>query len=225
MDADWVVGMLVFIVFTGWALSYYFAFFQADVSDFETAAEAGQSKVMDFVSVPVYEIPVRYYSNGPVTDGVLKAKSIWYSGEKNSTIVFSAGSPLPCRIDGDDLYWQADLSDGYNNFTIATADANSTANCTGAFGISSSNQTEPWVAEEGRMISLARISEMAGMEYDEFRSSLGMNQNFMFTIKSAGLETEYGKSIPSGPVDVNLKTTEWRIYETREKANVTIAVW
>lgn len=225
MDVDWIVGIFVFMVFTGWAFSYYVAIFQESGSQFGVVAEAGQMSVMDSVSANVYEAPVRYYSDGPVADGVLKAKSVWYSGEKNSTMVFSGDALLPCRIDGDDLYWQADLADGYNYFTIATADVNTTMNCTATFAITQSNLTTPWAFEKRRMVSLTRINGMANTGYDGFRSSLGMNQNFRFSMESAGGEIAYGKSIPSGPVNVNSKKTEWKIYETQEKANITVAVW
>jgi hypothetical protein len=225
MEVDWVVGIFVFLVFIGWAFSYYFAIFQENASRFETTAEAGQRNVMGFISVDVYEAPVKYYSNGPVANGVLKAKSVWYSGEKNSTMVFAGGSPLPCRIDGDDLYWQADLSAGNNYFTITTANVNTTMNCTAAFAISSFNLTVPWALERKTMVSLTRINEMANTSYDGFRNSLGMNQNFRFRMERAGGDIAYGKSGPSGPVNVNSKKTEWKIYETQEKANITVAVW
>jgi hypothetical protein len=225
MDIDWVISVFVFIVFISWALSYYFAIFQENASQFETAAEAGQKNIMDFVSTDAYEAPVRYYSNGPVTNGVLKAKSVWYSGEKNSTMVFAGGSPLPCRIDGDDLYWQADLSAGYNYFTITTADVNTTMNCTASFAISSFNLTVPGVLEKKTMISLTKINGMANMSYAESKVLLGANQNFRLKLETAGGETVYGKSIPSGPVNVNSKKTEWKIYETHENANITVAVW
>lgn len=225
MEVDWIVGIFVFIVFIGWAFSYYFALFQGNASQFDVAADAGQKNVMDFIAVDVYELPVKYYSNGSVANGVLKAKSIWYSGEKNSTMVFSGDNSLPCRLDGDDLYWQADLADGYNYFTILTADANTTTNCTATFAISSFNLTIPWTLEKKTMVSLTKINGMTNMSYAETRGLLGMNQNFKLKLERAGGEISYGKSIPSGSVNVNSKKTGWKIYETQEKANVTVAVW
>jgi len=225
MDIDWVVGIFVFLVFTCWAFSYYFALFQENADQFETAADIGQNKLMDFISADVYEMPVKYYSYGSVSGGILKAKSVWYSGGKNSTMVFSGDSPLPCRIDGDDLYWQADLSDGFNYFNIMTADINTTLNCTATFAISSFNLTIPWALEEKSMVSLTRINGMINTSYSELRGSLGMNQNFRFVLERPGGQTNYGNSLPLGPVNIRSKKTEWKIYETGEEANITVFVW
>jgi hypothetical protein len=225
MDIDWIIGVFVFIVFIGWSFSYYFAIFQDNGTGFGIAAEIGQEKIMGFAAVDVYEAPVKYYSGGAIAGGVLKAKSLWYAGEKNSTIVLSGGAPLPCIIDGNDLYWQADVAGGMNYYAIMFADANTTQNCTGTFSITEANLTSPWALEKKQMLSLAKINEMTNMSYDAFRSSIGMKQNFLILIETAGGETRYGKSVPSGPVNVNSKRTERMIFETMENANVTIAVW
>jgi hypothetical protein len=225
MDVDWVIGVFVFMVFIGWSFSYYFAVFQENSSSFVTAAAIGQEKVMGFITVDVYETPVKYYSGEAVASGVLKAKSLWYAGERNSTIVFSGSSSLPCRLDGDDLYWQTNVASGVNYYTIMFADANTTQNCTGSFGITDSNLTSPWALEKKQMLSLAKINEMTNMSYDDFRSSVSMRQNFLIKIGRQSGETKYGRSIPSGPVNVNSEKTVRRIFETSELANITIAVW
>jgi hypothetical protein len=225
MDIDLIVGIMVFLVFTGWALSYYFTIFQAGGNYFEAAADVSQDKLMGIISADVYEAPVKYYSGDAVPNGVLQAKASLYSGEKSSAMVFSGGTPLPCRIVGDDLYWQADVSAGYNYFTVTTAGVNTTSNCTASFSISASNVTTPWVFEKKTMISLAKISGMTGTGYEEFRKSQGLNHNFRIRISSPSVETIYGKSVPQGSVNVNSKTSAWKIYETGEFANVTVAVW
>ncbi|MFH1236964.1 MAG: hypothetical protein V1648_00990 [Candidatus Aenigmatarchaeota archaeon] len=224
MDFDWIIGVFVFMVFIGWSFSYYFAMFQVQGSSFELAADSGQQKVMDFLAVDVYEAPVKYYSSGTVADGVLKAKSLWYAGERNSTIVFGGGS-LPCRLDGNDVYWQANVGAGYNYYTIMFADVNTTLNCTGTFATTGANLTSPWALEKREMISTAKISEMEGMSYSSFRNGISLRHNFMITIEKTSGNVEYGKAIPSGPVNVNSRKTERKVFETGELANITIAVW
>ncbi len=225
MDVDWIVGVFVFIVFVAWSFSYYFALFEESENQFEIAVEIERNKIVDFLSVDVYESPVKYNSPGSVNDGVLKAKSVWYSGEKDSTKVFSGSEALPCRISGDDLYWQANLTNGFNYFKIQIANVNATLNCSGTFSISSSNLTTPWAFEKKTMLSLSKVYEMANMSYDGFRYLLGLNEDFKIKVERTGGDIEYGRSIPSGPVNVNSKEIERKIFETSEIANITIAVW
>ncbi len=225
MDVDWIVGILVFLIFVGWAFSYYFALFEEKGDQLGLSAEIEREKITDFLSVDVYESPVKYDSPGSVSDGVLKAKSVWYAGEKNSTRVFSGGDSLPCRVSGDDLYWQADLASGYNYFTIQVADVDEAMNCSGTFGISSSNLTVPWAFERKTMLSLSRINEMEGMDYGVFRDSLGLSEDFRIKVEREAGDIEYGKSIPEGAVNVNSKESQKRVFESSEIVNVTIAVW
>jgi len=225
MEIDWVIGIMVFLVFIGWAFAYYFAIFQQSDMQFEIAAGIERDKVLNFISASVYEAPVIYESGEAVSGAVLKAKSVWYSGEKNATKVFSGSEALPCRIDGDDLYWQADVASGTNVFAIAMADVNTTMNCTASFAITSSNLTVPWAFEKKTMASLARLQQMNGTAYGTFKDALGINQNFRIKIEKASGGMTYGKSIPSGPVNVHSKEFGREIFETSEQANITIYVW
>lgn len=225
MDVDWVVGIMVFLIFVGWAFSYYFAIFQQGENQFEIAAATETEKVMNFIAIDVYEIPVKYNSGSAVSDAVLKAKSIWYHGGKNATRVFAGDEASPCRIDGDDLYWQADLAGGFNYFTIETADANTTMNCTGSFPISSFNLSVPWAFEKEGMLSLTKIYEMANMSYDDFRTSAGINHNLKIKIEKPSGEISYGRSAPGGPANAYSKVHQRKIFETSEWANVTVTVW
>lgn len=224
MDFDWIIGVFVFMFFIGWSFSYYFAMFQVQGSSFELAADSGQQKVMDFLAVDVYEAPVKYYFPDAAS-AVLKAKSLWYAGESNSTIIFHDGDALPCILEGDDVYWQDDVASGYNYYIIMFADVNTTTNCTGTFATAAANLTSPWSLEKREMISTAKISEMEGMSYSSFRSSISLRHNFMITIEKTSGNVEYGKAIPSGPVNVNSRKTERKVFETGELANITIAVW
>ncbi len=225
MEIDFIVGILVFLVFVGWAFSYYIMIFGDAENRFEIAAETEAGKITDFLSVDVYEIPVRYDSPSPASGGVMRAESVWYHGEKNTTRVFSGSTRLPCRISGNTLYWQADLSAGENYFRILVANMNETMNCTGSFPVSSSNLTIPWALERREMLSLSRVSEMTDMDYEAFRSAAGLNEDFRVEIETAEGETVYGKSIPSGGVDVVVKKFRMPVFETFGSANITIAVW
>ena len=225
MDIDWIVGIFLFLVFVGWGFSYYFAMFSGNEVQFEQTAELERQKIMSFVAVDVYEAPVKYNSSASVSNAVLKAKSVWYSGEKNSTRVLSNENALPCRLDGDDLYWQANLAQGFNVFRIRTASVNTTANCTGTFTITSSNLTVPWALERKEMASLTKIYEMTNTTYDGFRDAIGTNMNFRFVLEAPSGDINYGKAIPSGAVNVYSKKTVMKMFETSESVNITVAVW
>lgn len=225
MDIDWIVGIFVFIFFVIWAFSFYTALFREGDSQFGVLADVEREKIMGYTEVDVYEAPVRYVSPGDVTDGIFRAGSVWYSGERNSTRVFSGNDQLPCRISGDELFWQANVTSGTNVFTIRTAEVNSTMNCSGTFSISSYNTTVPWVFEEMSMISLQRLGEMENMSYEDFRSLAGLNEDFSMSVVSPSLGLELGRSIPYGPVDVNSREYRRTVYENSEVANVTISIW
>jgi len=224
MDVDWIVGIFLFLVFVSWGFSYYFAMFSGNEVQFEQTAELERQKIVSFVAVDVYEAPVKYNSSA-ASNAVLKAKSVWYSGEKNATRVLSNENALPCRIDGDDLYWQANLAQGFNVFRIRTASVNTTANCTGTFTITSSNLTVPWALESKEMASLTKIYEMANTTYEGFRDAIGTNMNFRFVLEAPSGDINYGKAIPSGAVNVYSKKTGMKMFETSESVNITVAVW
>lgn len=226
MDVDWVVGIMIFILFTGWSFAYYSGLFGGSREDPSETLAMERDKVLDSFSVYVYRAPVVYGSQDSVADSVLKAKSVWYHGEKNSTRVYSSGGDLlPCRISGDGLYWEADVSAGENEFAIQIAEVNESMNCTGSFSISSHNLTCPRAFEKSNMLSLHLVNETTSMGYDRFRSSHGINHDFRLSLEWGNRSTVYGKALPSGPVDVVSWERETRVVEMPGMANVTVAVW
>lgn len=225
MEVDWIVAVLVFLVFVGWSFSFYAAIFQESGNQLSITAIVERNKLMEHVSVDVYQIPVRYNSPGDVTDGVLKAGSIWYSGGKNTTRVFMSSNNFPCIISGDELYWQDSISSGYNYYFIEMADLNEPMNCSGSFSISSFNVTVPWALEHRTMISITKINEILNMSYDDFREQANLNSDFRLTVQKASGNVVAGKSIPVGAIEVDSRSNEREIFETSEDANITIAIW
>lgn len=225
MDVDFIVAIFVFLVFVVWGVSFYLMLFEESGDQFALSADLSREAVMDFIHADVYEAPVVYESSVPASPVVLRADDVWYHGERNSTRVIRDGNTLPCRISGDSLYWQADLSSGTNTFTIQTATVNSSPNCTGAFSISSYNFTVPRAFVKKRMVSSVKIDNMTNMSYDSFRDCAGLSNDFRITVARDSGDVSYGKSVPAGPVDIFSETAQKRIFETSETANITIAVW
>ncbi|MCD6590992.1 MAG: hypothetical protein J7K72_03390 [Candidatus Aenigmarchaeota archaeon] len=225
IEIDWIIGMFVFFVFIAWAFIYYSGMFQPDVDYLDEMADVVQEAVVNNISVDVFSVPVVFNSPADVQDAVLVAEYVWYNGEKNSTKVYENGQTLPCRIVGDKLYWQTNLSQGINRFTIEFANVNVTLNCNSSFSVEHSNMTVPWVLEKNEMVSLNKIYHMTNTSYSKFKEIAGLKNDFMFNIVSPSVNITYGKQIPRGMIDINVDTRRFVIWELAEPANITIAVW
>ena len=224
MDIDWIAAIALFLIFVSWSLSYYIDIFQAQESEI-SPADSDARRIIELLSAKTYNVPVEYTADSPVSGAVFEAKSLWYHGEKNSTRVFYRGVQIPCIIEGESLYWQADISAGENYFEIKTADANSTLNCSGAFTISAPILAVPWAFEEGVMLSMPKILEMSSMNYEDFASQAKVAHDFKISIKTQSENITYGKSMPAGPKNIYSKAYSLRVFETSENANVTILLW
>ena len=223
MDVDWIVAIMVFLVFVVWSFSYYFTLFPRSEGFLESVTETDTEKIMNFLSANVYRIPVRVNSNGE--DNVtLMAKSVWYRGTKNSTRIFKDGESLPCMIIGDDLYWLANLSSGWNYFYIEFSGLNTSLNCDSEFSLVNVTQTIPWVLERKSLLSLTRVNEMTNMSYEDFKENLDIEEDFNILLEWDGTTKTYGKPLPENR-EVYVKVYENLLWETSENINVSVRVW
>jgi len=223
MDVDWVVAIMVFLIFVGWSFSYYFTLFPESGGFLGSAADTGKEKIIGFLSTDVYSVPVKVESGGE-DNVVLKASGVWYHGEKNSTRVVRDSVSLQCRIAGDDLYWLANLSSGWNYFGIEFSGIESGLNCDSGFSLSNSTQAVPWALESVEMISLTMINEMTNTSYDDFKDEVGLEEDFSVSLEWGGSIQTYGKSLPLGS-DVYVRRYEGMIWENSEDINVSIRLW
>jgi hypothetical protein len=224
MNIDEIVAIVVFLFFVIWSFSYYFSLFQFGGEYLAIVADLDKDKIIDYLSINVYSVPVVFESANETNDSILLAKSVWYSGNKNTTRVFFGDQSLPCRIEGDDLYWQVDLEPGDNQFTIEFSDANMSLRCNSTFPLSEYNLTIPWSLERKCMISMSKVNGMSNMSYEDFKDHLDIDEDFRIELKTETSNTTYGKSLPSN-VDIKIRTFASLIWETLEGVNITLSVW
>jgi len=223
MDIDWIVAIMVFLIFTGWAFSYYFTLFPESEVFLESVADIDRDKIVDFLSTSVYTVPVKLNSSGK-NNSVLNASAVWYYGARNSTKVFRDGFSLPCRIVGDNLYWLANLSSGENYFHIEFSEIETPLNCDSGFSLENVTKTIPWMLERRELVSLSKINNMTNTSYEDFKKSLGIEEELSISLEWDGVSESYGKSLPENR-DVYARTYEGVLWEDSKSVNVTIRVW
>ncbi len=222
MDIDWVLAITVFMFFVVWSFAFYFSLFLFDEGYTGVAADVAMESLMDSIETSSYSVPVTYDSASQEDDAVLMAGFVWYGGNRSTTRVRRGGESLDCRVIGNDTYWLANLSSGENHFRIEFAYSNYTG-CNGSFSVATSYRTIPGALERKVMLSLPGVYEMNSTPYDEFRESMGMENDFMVEIGGSS-PVVYGKTPPSAR-DVYARNFVRTIFETMEEVNVTFTVW
>lgn len=226
MDIDWILAIAVFLIFVSWSFTFFFSFIRFDQGYLNIANDIEMEKVMDFLEVDTYSLPVEAYSSSGQSGTVLKTGYIWYHGNRNTTRVSGGGSLLPCRIVGNESFWQADLSPGENHFTIEFCDLEeNTSSCNGTFPTAGANQTVPWALEHSEMVSLSRINNMTSSGYDEFRELVGMTQDFSLEILGESTNVTFGANLTESPDNVFVRERNNTIWETKEEVSVRFALW
>ncbi len=226
MHVDMIIAFSVFLIFVIWGFSYYSTIFADTGENMGNILSSVYEKVLGFLAINVYDTPVHYNSTGPASNAVLYLTYTWSSGTKNSTRILLNGQQLPCIISGNTLYWQTDLVAGTNYFVMRTTNQDENMNCIGGFDTGNANQTIPWVEETKQMISQNRIDRMESMDYVAFKNILGIDRNFRIEINrtETGNMTVYGADLP--PItNVYSKQSWYKIFESNQKAELTVSVW
>lgn len=207
MDVDWIIAMGLFLVFISWSFVYYTGFFSPS-ADMKAGVEGISSRVVDYLSVDVYDVPV-VYDSGVNGSRVLYMDFSWPPYSKNSTRIFSGNGTLPCRITGDRVYWQAGLSQGENRFVMRYHAGNGSLLCGSGFPATNASQAIPRAAERGRMFSQERISRMLAVDFQGFSYILGVSQDFRVELEIGNATVEYGIEPPLG-YNVYVRETKGR---------------
>jgi len=222
-----IVAVAVFFFFLVWAFSYYYSILPDVVDNFSLAANEVFYKIINNIFVDAYEIPVKFYSENP-TNAVLYAKLTYIP---NSTMVFSGEQQLSCEIDGNRIYWSADLTNGENYFKIKYVNINTPVNCDSSFSAlnkSNANITIPWSAEKTYVFSQQKINEFfncssdCDYKYRIFKENLGINEDFNLRILG-GINLTFGKKPPANR-DVYVFMKEGRL-DNWGYINITVSLW
>ena len=228
-EIDAIVGVVVFVVVVSWAFVYYAQIMQANTGTdpMEGIADRASDRLVGYLSVPAYEMPVKHVSAGNVLGAVFWLDYAWPSAAaRNSTMVYKGSTRISgsdCNITGSRLYWKSNADAGANNFKVVYYERNATMNCTGGGLGSPVNRTLPWAAVRTSRLSQSRISTMAGMDYESFKAALDLGRDFRVQVNASGYVTTYGPPTPNS-TSVYEKTTS-AATEAGNSAEVMVWVW
>ena len=220
MNVDWAVAIGVFVVFVGWSLVYYTGFF-AQGTDISQGLDSLAERVMEFLEVAEYSMPVRYDSPG-AGQGILYAELLLPGVEEGQLKVLDDGGELECMLSGDRLYWEADLEAGDNDFEIAYSDLGM-GGCDGSFGTSGANQTFPLSVVRRMKLSQSRLLEVQSTSYQEFGESLGTGNNIRLEW-SGTIQGSYGPEAP-GNRDIFVRETSRPLLELAGTVDMRVLAW
>jgi hypothetical protein len=224
MRLDWIVAITLFLFFVSWSFIYYTEFFTEKSEPLTNVATMVSDKIVGFLQTDVYRVPVRFNSSNTTINSVLYLDFIWPDGTKNSTRMFSGDDQLLCNISDNTMYWLSNLTQGENYFLMKFAESNTTMNCNASISTQHISKTVPWVQEKKTLISQLKIDEMLNTDYNSFRDSLDINQNFRVELEINESTTTYGLNPPLLS-DIRVEETNSMIWENNQKIKIRVLVW
>ena len=219
MNVDWAIAVSVFLVFIGIGFAYYWGLFETNSNPVQASLEPVNGKVLGFLMVDSWNVPVRYTSSGSGLE-VLYLDFSWPEGTRDSTRILDSNLPLSCMLQGDRVYFQADVQEGDNDFEMTFSNVSSPPACSYMLETADANQSVPWASEKSMRISQARVDQMLATDYSQFRQSLGIIRNFRV---EAGTSS-YGPSPPQY-TSTYVKETYSIIQETGQPITIRVMVW
>jgi len=219
MNVDWVVAISVFLIFIGISFGLYWGLFEAKPETAGSYLEPVSQKILGFLQVDSWRIPVRCNSTQSGIS-VLYFDFQWPEGAKNSSRIFDSGLPLSCMLQGNRLYFQADVEEGDNDFDVSFANMSSPLLCDSVLDTGVAIACVPWASELSRSISQSKIDQMLATEYTQFRQSLGITRNFRVEVQG----NSYGPQSPKYS-NTYVKETRSLIQETVQPVTISVAVW
>ncbi len=169
--------------------------------------------------VDSWTVPVRYTSAGPGVS-IIYFDFQWPEGTKDSTRVLDTGLSLSCMLQGDRVYFQANVEEGENYFDMEFANVSSPVLCDSVLETLNANLSIPLASEKSRRISQSRVDQMLATDYSQFRQSLGIIRNFQVGVGPSS----YG---PQPPQYTNTYVEESRylVQGTGEPITIRVMVW
>ena len=217
-----MLGLVIFIIFITWSLSFYIALIPETNESEMKAAEITKEKIINYLTSDVFKVPV-IFNSGSSGLTVLHADNLWYSGNKTTTRVFFEGIEQECIISGDTLFWQSDVSAGQNIFEIKFSENNEPQNCSGNFSVVNSTLAVPGVIEISDRVSNYSVQDMLNTSYEEFTQSLRISENFYLSLRSAPLNVTYGNNVSRAEniFPIKYENAFW----DGEPVTIMISVW
>ena len=221
MNVDWAIAVSVFLIFISIGMASYWSLFETDSNAIGISLDSANSKVLGFLQVDSWATPVMYDSLGGTE--ILYLDLTWPEGTKDSAMITDSGLALDCMFQGDRLYFLADVEPGSNGFLLTFANVSTTLVCGFTLETAGANLSLPLASEKSLRVSQARLDQMLGTEYAQFRQSLGITRNFRVEVDS-GTTTAYGPSPPQY-TNTYVKETRSLIQETGQPVTIRVMVW
>lgn len=214
MEIDWIVSVVVFLMFLIAAFSYYFSLYP-ELSILKYKTDIIAEKLINFLKPEGYRVPIEYISE-TAGNRLIYFYFKWPFG-KQTTRIYSGSSRLPCQIMADRVYFQANVVEGKNYFTMRFSDENTTG-CNANLSLSNITMAKALAMEREDLISESRLNEMFSMEYEKFNSFLGIEGDFRIEIDG----NVYGPNPSESAVG---KEFSGRIRETGKNIEIRILAW
>jgi len=219
MNVDWAVAISAFLIFIGIGFASYWTLFEPDANPVQQALDPINEKVLSCMQVESWSVPVSYNSSSSGI-AVLHFDFNWPAGTSDSARVLDSGLQLSCMLQGNRMYFEANVQIGQNDFDMVFANTSSPLQCSSIIDTTNSIHATPLASEKSWKISQSRISQMLGTEYTQFRQSLGIARNFQVDTGSG----VYGPQ-PPDKTSVYVKETNSILYETGQPVTIRVKVW
>ena len=202
MRIDWIVAIVIFLIFAVWAFSYFTLLTQGRIASRSEPAFLAGERIADYMGTELTSIPANFTAGADVQNVTLWAYVSWVGSEMNSTRVVGrqfSNASLPCMISGSKVYWKANLTSGKNTFFIEYADINTSLECDQVIPQSGSNQTTLWAAEKRRMFSSVKNSQVCSLINsfpENVKWDAGITYDFNVLAEAGGSALPCGYAIP-----------------------------
>jgi len=230
MRIDWVVALIIFLMFAAWAFSYYTQLNSGEIVPKAESAFLAGKMISEYMMVPASSTPASFSSASAAQDVTLWVYMNWTADTQNTTRVAASpwsGGSLPCMISGDRLYWKANLTSGDNRFFIEQALADSPPNCDQAIAETDENQAVLW-ADEGRSVFTglknAQLCATMNDSYRDMKSEIGVNFDFSVLIQESGSEYSCGLPLPRTARDIFVFPVSGALFDGGQ-VNVSVRLW
>ncbi len=230
MRIDWVVALVIFLMFAGWAFAYHSLFSAGQLVSRSGSASLAGEKILDYMQVHVSSIPASISSASPTGEITLWAYTNWSGSGQNSTRVVQqrlSNESMPCSVSGNGVYWNASLAAGDNFFFIENAGMDTPLNCGQGVPQTQDNQTVLWAAEMVDMFSTARNAQVCGQmnsSYANTKSEIGVAFDFNVLLEGAGSVLTCGPNVPRAGREVYVYPASGSLFEGG-KINISVRLW
>ena len=228
MDIDSILAIAVFMLVISWSFAYYYGLFDAGEDIQKYTIEMVADKIMGYISVDSYEIPVRFFAAENRTGQTIYFDYLWKNGTGNSSRIFSEyGESLACEFYGGRIYWKYDVLEGNNyHFYAKYAAADLPQNCTNTEYHSDINRSKaiPLAEERKKMISAYLMDRMQETTYYQFKSEQRIAEDFRVEITDSDGTFIYGIPLPSNR-NVYVASFKKEIWESGKDAYIIISLW